>query len=99
MNPNNGVSTPPKGQYSTEVKVLYKIKANQSGEKKNKKINHQHMLLNYSWWESLVFADHHHRLFSHLRLPGFPSFVIYRNINQFQAGLKWVFFCSWVLDN
>ena len=61
---------------------------------------HQHMLLNYSSWESLVFADRHHWQFSLLRLLGFPSFVIYRNIDQFHASLKWVFFCScMVLDN
>ena len=37
MNPNNGVTTPPKRQYSIKVKVLYKIKAIQR-RKKIKKI-------------------------------------------------------------
>ena len=34
MNPNNGDSTPPEGQYSIKVKVLSKIKAIQSRKKK-----------------------------------------------------------------
>ena len=38
MNPNNGDSTPPEGQYSIKVKVSSKIKAIQSRKKKLQKL-------------------------------------------------------------
>lgn len=51
------------------------------------------------WPMKKVFVNRSYQLFYHRHLPGFPLAMIYRKIDQFHAGLKWVFFYSWVHAN
>lgn len=51
------------------------------------------------WPMKKVFVNRSYQLFYHLHLPGFPLVMIYRKIDQFHAGLKWVFFYLWVHAN